>query len=86
MTHFQSSSKLLANISSYQYTRRTWRREVYDILLSSPDLFQMDTQSLQYWKVLADNLVTHEKTMFKDLLGMCDSIIGLLLVTAVACR
>ena len=69
MTHYQSSSKLLASISSYQYTRRTWRREVYDLLLSS-ELFKMDVQSLQYWKILTDNLVTHDKTMFKDLLGM----------------
>ena len=69
MTHYQSSSKLLASISSYQYTRRTWRREVYDLLLS-PELFKMDVQSLQYWKILTDNLVTQDKTMFKDLLGM----------------
>lgn len=69
MTCFLASSKLLASISSYQYTRRTWRRDVYDILLS-PDFFKMDVQSLQFWKILADNLVTHEKTMFKDLLGL----------------
>ena len=42
---------------------------MYDLLLS-PELFKMDVQSLQYWKILTDNLVTHDKTMFKDLLGM----------------
>lgn len=68
MSCFRASSKLLSSISSYQYTRRAWRREVYDLLLLN-NFFQMDVQSLQYWKILVDNLVTHEKTMFKDLLG-----------------
>lgn len=74
MSCFQSSSKLLASISSYQYTRRTWKRDVYDILLS-PDFFKMDVQSLQFWKILADNLVIHDKTMFKDLLGEIMSVV-----------
>lgn len=59
---------MLASMSSYQYTRKAWRREVFDLLLDS-SFFQMDEICIGYWKTIIDNLMTHDKVTFKDLLG-----------------
>ena len=32
----------------------------------------MDAECLGYWRVIIDNLMTHDKTTFKDLLGQCN--------------
>lgn len=65
---FQAASRLLASISSYQYTRRSWRREVLD-LLYEPVFFQMTPIALQSWNVIIDNLMTQDKNTFKEALG-----------------
>ncbi|KAA0199025.1 Protein dopey-1 [Fasciolopsis buskii] len=64
---FQAASRLLASISSYQYTRRSWRREVLD-LLYEPVFFQMTPIALQSWNVIIDNLMTQDKNTFKEAL------------------
>ena len=69
MSSFSASSKLLANLSSYQYTRRSWKRECFDLLLDSC-FFQMDLKSLKCWIIIIDNLMAHDKSTFLDLLGM----------------
>ncbi|XP_031358362.1 protein dopey-1 homolog isoform X3 [Photinus pyralis] len=68
MPSFLACSKLLASLSSYQYTRKAWKKDVFDLLLDN-SLFQMDHSCLRYWKIIVDNLMTHDNTTFKDLMG-----------------
>ncbi|KAL3881558.1 hypothetical protein ACJMK2_027984, partial [Sinanodonta woodiana] len=63
----RASSQLLATISSYQFTRKAWRKEALELLLD-PSFFQMDVRCIQYWHTVIDNLMTHDKTTFKELL------------------
>jgi len=65
---FHACSQLLASLSSYQYTRKAWRRDVFDLLLD-PALFQMEATCLPYWKTIVDNLMTHDSTTFRDLMS-----------------
>ncbi|PNJ42221.1 DOPEY2 isoform 4, partial [Pongo abelii] len=63
---FRASAQLLSSLSGYAYTKRAWRKEVLELFLD-PAFFQMDT-SCVHWKSIIDHLLTHEKTMFKDLM------------------
>jgi len=65
---YRACSQMLASLSSYQYTRKTWRKEAFELLLD-PGFFQMDEICLGFWKAIIDNLMTHDKTTFKDLLA-----------------
>lgn len=68
MPSFQACSKLLASLSSYQYTRKAWKKDVFDLLLDNA-FFQMDYSCLKYWKIIVDNLMTHDNTTFRDLMS-----------------
>ncbi|GFR99136.1 protein dopey 1 [Elysia marginata] len=65
---YRACSQMLSNISGYQYTRRSWRKEAFEMLMEA-SFFQMDSHSISYWHVIIDNLMTHDKTTFKDLMG-----------------
>ncbi|KAG8223201.1 hypothetical protein J437_LFUL000367 [Ladona fulva] len=65
---FLACSKLLASISGYQYTRRAWRKDAFDLLLD-PALFKMPPSALMYWHTIIDNLMTHDTTTFRDLMA-----------------
>lgn len=65
---YRACSQLLSSVSGYQYTRKAWRKEGLDLLLD-PNFFQMDGRSLAYWRVVVDNLFTHDRTTFKDLMS-----------------
>lgn len=69
MPSFNACSKLLASLSSYQYTRKAWKKDVFDLLLDN-SLFQMDYACLKCWKTIVDNLMTHDNTTFRDLMSM----------------
>ncbi|ESO88953.1 hypothetical protein LOTGIDRAFT_154021 [Lottia gigantea] len=65
---YRASSQILSSISGYQYSRKSWRKEALEYLLD-PAFFQMDVKCIRYWKFIIDNLMTHDKTTFKDLLS-----------------
>ncbi|XP_069103129.1 protein DOP1A-like isoform X2 [Argopecten irradians] len=65
---FRACSQILASVSGYQYTRKSWRREALEMLLD-PGFFQMDIKCIGYWRSIIDNLMTHDKTTFKDLMS-----------------
>lgn len=65
---FRACSQMLGSLSSYQYTRKAWKKEAFELLLDS-SFFQMDETCLVYWRTVIDNLMTHDKTTFKDLLS-----------------
>uniref|UniRef100_H0VPR7 DOP1 leucine zipper like protein B n=1 Tax=Cavia porcellus TaxID=10141 RepID=H0VPR7_CAVPO len=72
---FRASAQLLSSLSGYAYTKRAWKKEVLELFLD-PTFFQMDT-SCAHWKSIIDHLLTHEKTMFKDLMNMQSSSLKL---------
>ena len=67
---FRACSRLLASLSEYQYTRKAWKKEGMELLLD-PTFFQVDLESLKHWVVTVDNLMTHDKTTFKELISKC---------------
>ena len=70
MPSFRACSQLLSSVSGYQYSRKAWRKEGLELLLD-PNFFMMDPRSLVSWKVVVDNLLTHDRTTFKDLMSTC---------------
>ena len=51
---------------------KAWKREAMDLLVDST-FFQMDLASLRHWKTTVDNLMTHDKTTFKELMSKCSN-------------
>uniref|UniRef100_H0X4U0 DOP1 leucine zipper like protein B n=1 Tax=Otolemur garnettii TaxID=30611 RepID=H0X4U0_OTOGA len=65
---FRAGAQLLSSLSGYAYTKRAWKKEVLELFMD-PAFFQMDSSCIQSsWKSIIDHLLTHEKTMFKDLM------------------
>uniref|UniRef100_A0A8C3NLI5 DOP1-like C-terminal domain-containing protein n=1 Tax=Geospiza parvula TaxID=87175 RepID=A0A8C3NLI5_GEOPR len=59
--------QLLSSLSGYQYTRRAWKKEAFDLFMDS-SFFQMDASCVNHWRAIMDNLMTHDKTTFRDLM------------------
>ncbi|KFP03043.1 Protein dopey-2 [Calypte anna] len=72
---FRAGAQLLSSLSGYAYTKRAWKKEVLELYMD-PAFFQMDT-SCTHWRSIIDHLLTHEKTMFKDLMNMQSSTLKL---------
>ncbi|XP_017688618.1 PREDICTED: protein dopey-2 isoform X1 [Lepidothrix coronata] len=72
---FRAGAQLLSSLSGYAYTKRAWKKEVLELYMD-PSFFQMDT-SCTHWRSIIDHLLTHEKTMFKDLMNMQSSALKL---------
>uniref|UniRef100_A0A4W2G446 DOP1 leucine zipper like protein B n=1 Tax=Bos indicus x Bos taurus TaxID=30522 RepID=A0A4W2G446_BOBOX len=72
---FRAGAQLLSSLSGYAYTKRAWKKEALELFLD-PAFFQMDTACV-HWKSIIDHLLTHEKTMFKDLMSMQSSSLKL---------
>jgi hypothetical protein len=65
---FRACSHLLSNISGYQYTRKAWRKDAFELLLD-PTFFQMDSECFGHWKTIVDHLMTHDKNTFREFLA-----------------
>ncbi|XP_042313382.1 protein dopey-2 isoform X2 [Sceloporus undulatus] len=72
---FRASTLLLSSLSGYAYTKRAWKKDVLELYMD-PAFFQMDTSCI-HWRAIIDHLLTHEKTMFKDLMNMQSSSLKL---------
>ncbi|XP_060626340.2 protein dopey-2 isoform X2 [Anolis sagrei] len=72
---FRASTQLLSSLSGYAYTKRAWKKDVLELFMD-PAFFQMDTSCI-HWRAIIDHLLTHEKTMFKDLMNMQSSSLKL---------
>lgn len=73
---FRASAQLLSSLSGYAYTKRAWKKEAFDLYMD-PLFFQIDASCVTHWKSIVDHLLTHEKTMFKDLMSMQSSSLKL---------
>ncbi|XP_019380560.1 PREDICTED: protein dopey-2 isoform X3 [Gavialis gangeticus] len=72
---FRAGAQLLSSLSGYAYTKRAWKKEVLELYMD-PAFFQMDSSCI-HWRSIIDHLLTHEKTMFKDLMNMQSSSLKL---------
>ncbi|XP_049628136.1 protein dopey-1 isoform X2 [Suncus etruscus] len=64
---YRACVQLLSSLSGYQYTRRAWKKEAFDLFMD-PSFFQMDASCVNHWRTIMDNLMTHDKTTFRDLM------------------
>ncbi|XP_030613760.1 protein dopey-2 [Archocentrus centrarchus] len=76
MPSFEAGAQLLSSLSGYAYTKRAWKKEVFELFMD-PLFFTMDASCAHSWKSIIDHLLTHEKTMFKDLMSMQSSSLKL---------
>nr|XP_023990689.1 protein dopey-2 [Salvelinus alpinus] len=76
MPSFGAGAQLLSNLSGYAYTKRAWRKEAFELYMD-PLFFTMDVSCTPHWRSIIDHLLTHEKTMFKDLMSMQSSSLKL---------
>ncbi|XP_030054935.1 protein DOP1A isoform X1 [Microcaecilia unicolor] len=64
---YRACVQLLSSLSGYQYTRRAWKKEAFDLFMDST-FFQMDASCVSHWRAIMDHLMTHDKTTFRDLM------------------
>jgi len=69
----RAGSALLASLSEYQFTRRAWRKDGMELLLD-PAFFLVDHETLKFWRTTTDNLMTHERNAFKELITKIASL------------
>ncbi|CAM4914423.1 unnamed protein product [Rotaria socialis] len=78
---YRSASTLLMNISQYSYTRKTWRKEVFEQLFDI-GFFQVDLSALTSWKIIINNMITDEKSIsFRDIMNKINTVQTGLLVS-----
>lgn len=65
---FYACSNLLSTLTPYQYTRKAWRKDVFDLLMD-PAFFQMDISCLPFWKQILDNLMSFDSITFRELMS-----------------
>lgn len=56
------------SLTVYPYTRKTWKKEVFEMLFENL-FFHVDASTLEYSKAIIDNLISNDRTMFKDVLS-----------------
>lgn len=65
---FYACSHLLSTLTNYQFTRKAWRKDVFDLFLDQA-FFQMDSSCLGFWKQIIDNLMSFDNMSFRELLS-----------------
>lgn len=65
---FYACSNLLSTLTPYQYTRKAWRKDVFDLFLD-PSFFQMDISCLPMWKQILDSLMSYDNISFRELMS-----------------
>ena len=64
----RAASRLTAEVSYFHYTRKSWKRDIFDLFLEK-SFFEMTSEMVALWKIVIDNLMTHDKITFKEFLG-----------------
>ena len=70
---YYACSNLLSTLTPYQYTRKAWRKDVFDLLMD-PAFFQMDISCLPFWKQILDNLMSFDSITFRELMSKHDEL------------
>ncbi|XP_059504449.1 protein dopey-1 isoform X4 [Stegostoma tigrinum] len=65
---YRACVQLVSSLSGYQYTRRAWKKEAFDLFMDL-NFFHMDASCVSYWRAIVDHLMTHDKTTFRDLMA-----------------
>ncbi|XP_058274777.1 protein dopey-1 isoform X2 [Hemibagrus wyckioides] len=69
---YRACIQLLSSLSGYQYTRRAWKKEAFDLFMDHT-FFQMDASCVSFWRAIIDHLMTHDKTTFRDLMTVAQN-------------
>ena len=69
MSMLRGGAQVLASVSEYPYTRKSWRKEGMELLLD-PAFFQMDHESLRYIYFMRG---LKEKIVFKGIVSVKSS-------------
>ena len=71
---YRAASILIMNISQYSYTRKAWKKEVFEQLFDT-SFFQVDLSTLRSWKIIIGNLITNEKPpTFRDVMNRINTV------------
>uniref|UniRef100_UPI00358E6688 protein dopey-1-like n=1 Tax=Myxine glutinosa TaxID=7769 RepID=UPI00358E6688 len=65
---YRACVQLLNSLSGYQYTRRAWKKEVFDLFMD-PAFFQIEPFCASQWRSIIDHLMTHDKITFRDFMA-----------------
>jgi hypothetical protein len=68
LAHYSTSASLISNLSSYSPLRKSWKKEIFELLLEQ-NFFTFAKECLPFWRVTFDNLFTQDKYTFTELLG-----------------
>lgn len=72
-SNYRAASHLLMTLTFYTYTRKTWKKEAFEMLFEN-QFFHVDSVTLEYSRAIIDNLISNDRTMFKDVLSKINRI------------
>nr|CAB3239497.1 protein dopey-1 [Phallusia mammillata] len=64
---YRAAVSLLSSVSGFQQTRRSWKRDAFELFLGA-GFFKMPPEGAHEWMNVVDHLMTHDATTFKDLM------------------
>ncbi|XP_077977408.1 protein DOP1A-like isoform X2 [Glandiceps talaboti] len=73
MAAFRACVALLSSLSGYQYTRKAWRKDTIELFMDQ-SFYKMDAVCINGWRSIVDNLMTHDKTTYRDLMSKVTAI------------
>jgi hypothetical protein len=65
---FRACCSLVSSLSSYQYTRKAWRKEMFELVFET-NFFQMASECAGNWRIIIDNLFTQDHASFRELMA-----------------
>ena len=65
---FRACCALVACLSGYQYTRKAWRKETFELFFET-NFFQMASECAGNWRIIVDNLFTQDQASFRELMA-----------------
>jgi hypothetical protein len=65
---FRACCALVASLSGYQYTRKAWRKETFELFFET-NFFQMASECVGNWRIIIDNLFTQDQASFRELMA-----------------
>lgn len=65
---FRACSTLVASLSGYQYTRKAWRKEMFELFFDA-NFFKIPLGCVGTWRIIIDNLLTQDQGSFRELMA-----------------
>ncbi|CAL8113746.1 unnamed protein product [Orchesella dallaii] len=65
---YSSSLHVLEQISHHSYLRKSWKKEIFELITNEPSFFYFTPECLGMWKIIVDNLFTQDRSTFSELI------------------